>query len=100
MLNGVLFPPGSTMVTCFVETPWLQKLPRNTRSSCWATTCGCWARLPTGSMVTPLDEIAYSVLESLDSTLLPVRFSGNCKRATGVRLSDVTTCNTGAYPVV
>ena len=58
MLKGVLLPPGSAMVSRWVETPGLQKLPRNTRLCCCATTRGCLARLPTGRMVTPLAETA------------------------------------------
>src|SRR5580698_5844201 len=57
MLKGVLLPPGSAIVTCWVETPGLQKLPRNTRLCCCGTTLGRCARLPTGSTVTPLAEI-------------------------------------------
>src|ERR1700733_11870309 len=98
ILKGVLLPPGSTMVTCWVETPGFQMLPRNTRSSCWDLIWGCCARLPTGRTVTPLSETEYRVLESLDRTLRPVRFSGSWRRSWSVRLLSVTTISVGDSP--
>src|SRR5260370_11244104 len=76
MLNGVVPPPGSVMVICCRVTLRLQKLPRNTTSSTDAFTRGALLILPTGTTRMPLSEIEYMVLLSLESTLLPARFSG------------------------
>jgi len=87
IVNGVFPPPGSVIVIVCRVVERLQKFPRKTRSSTEAVKRGVELRLPTGSTVTPLSEIAYTVLWSFVMTLLPARFSGSTSWSCRVRLS-------------
>src|SRR5581483_11539532 len=92
--KAVFPPPGFTIVRVWVETERSQKLPRKT-ISCWvATTWGAFDSEPTGRTITPLSDTPYNVFPSLDSTLLPPKFSGRLRLLRTLKLSASRICST------
>src|ERR1035441_1641830 len=56
--KSVLPPPGSVMVTVWVITSRLQKVPRAATPRTEATRRCCWFKRPTGNTMTPLSEFS------------------------------------------
>src|SRR5450759_1346042 len=93
--KSVLAPPGSVMVTVWVITLRLQKVPRATTSRTEATRRCCWFNLPTGKTMTPLSDTVYSRSAAAESTLRPVIFSGIEKLSLTSRFSASRMDRTG-----
>src|SRR5689334_3929527 len=86
--KGTEFPLGSLMSMVCVIGPLLQKFPRKTTSSAEATVRGALSSCASGSTITPLSEMAYSMLSSFDRTERPAIFSESWIRSRTVRLSE------------
>src|ERR1035441_10396230 len=75
------------MVRLWVDDDRSQKLVCTSRSSCAANRRCCWFKVPTGSVMTPLSEMAYSTVPAAFSTARPTIFCGIKIRSRTVRLS-------------
>src|ERR1035441_7254367 len=93
--KSVLPPPGSVMVTVWVMTLRLQKVPRATTSRTEASKRCCWFNPPTGKIITPLSETVYRRSAAAESTPRPVMFSGIEKLSLTRRFSASRMDSTG-----